>query len=105
MRKFYLLFVLALAAAVSSSAAPAKRFTESRVKSPANVEMKAKTAMSRAHEAPEGEWTSLGMGLMTDDMVTHLFKFRPRTWEVEILQSDEDPNFYRVVAPYGEKVA
>lgn len=105
MRKLYLLFVLALVAAVSSSATPVKKSAGSKVNNSAAVEIKADAAMSRADGAPEGEWTSLGTGLMTDEMVTYLFKLRPLTWEVEILQSVENPNFYRVVAPYGEKFA
>lgn len=51
---------------------------------------------------PQGEWTPLGMGRLTDDMLTAWYQYEPLTWEVAIEQSVENPNYYRVIAPYGE---
>lgn len=50
---------------------------------------------------PTGEWTSLGQGKITDDMVTAMYNYPALTWSVEVQQSVENPNYYRLVAPYG----
>lgn len=57
------------------------------------------------HNFPTGEYKSLGKGLYTDDMLLPTFGYEPMTWEVEIQQSVEDPNFYRVISPYGKAFA
>ena len=54
---------------------------------------------------PKGEYKSLGTGTMTDDMLTAFYNYLPVTYEVEILQSVKNPDFYRVEAPYGENFA
>lgn len=65
------------------------------------------TAMSaqNQHSWPTGEYKSLGTGSMTDAMLTELHQYLPVTYDVEIQQSVEDPNFYRVIAPYGQAFA
>lgn len=55
--------------------------------------------------AAETEFTSLGMGWMTDDMITDLMDWKPVTYQVEILQATDDPTHYRVMAPYGKTFA
>lgn len=50
-------------------------------------------------------YQSLGMGWMTDDMITDLLDWQPVTYQVEILQDAEAPTHYRVVAPYGQAFA
>jgi hypothetical protein len=73
---------------------------------PAKSATQQKSAVqAKAHEVPTGEYTSLGQGLMTDDMVAPWFQYAPVTYPVEIQQSVEDPNFYRVIAPYGQGFA
>lgn len=62
-------------------------------------------AKANEHNFPTGEYKSLGKGLYTDDMLLPLFNYEPMTWEVEIQQSTEDPNFYRVISPYGKAFA
>lgn len=42
---------------------------------------------------------------MTDEMVTMLYQLKPVTWEVEIMQAEENPALYKVVAPYGKAFA
>jgi len=54
---------------------------------------------------PTGEYKSLGTGSMTDDMVTGWYQYQPVTYPVEIQQSVENPNYYRVIAPYGPAFA
>lgn len=53
----------------------------------------------------EIEYESLGMGWMTDDMITDLLDWKPVTYQVEILQAKDKSPFYRVVAPYGKAFA
>lgn len=62
-------------------------------------------AKANEHNFPTGEYKSLGKGLYTDDMLLPAFGYEPMTWEVEIQQSTEDPNFYRVISPYGKAFA
>lgn len=61
------------------------------------------SGISRAGEGEE--WKSLGLGSMTDDMVTYLYNFKPVTWEVEIFQNSANPALYRIYGPYGENFA
>lgn len=59
-------------------------------------------------QPPEEEaivYKSLGMGWMTDDMITDLLDLKPVTYQVEILQAEDDSPLYRVVAPYGKAFA
>ena len=49
--------------------------------------------------ADEIVYKSLGMGWMTDDMITDLLDWQPVTYQVEIQQAQDDSQFYRVVAP------
>lgn len=60
---------------------------------------------AQEHNWPTGEYKSLGIGSMTDDMLTAWYGYEPVTYDVEILQSVDDPNFYRVLAPYGKSFA
>ena len=55
--------------------------------------------------ADEIVYKSLGMGWMTDDMITDLLDWQPVTYQVEIQQAQDDSQFYRVVAPYGKAFA
>ena len=50
-------------------------------------------------------YKSLGMGWMTDDIITDLLDWQPVTYQVEILQAEDDSPYYRVVAPYGKNFA
>ncbi len=107
MKRQITLFVLAMAAVMSAGAT-----TFTKVTSSFNVDKKdtSKAAAvvakaSEEHKFPTGEYKSLGKGLYTDDMLLPLFKYEPMTWEVEIQQSVEDPNFYRVISPYGKAFA
>ena len=45
-------------------------------------------------------WTSLGMGTLTDDVITGAFSVENQVFEVEIQQSDKEPGMYRLVDPY-----
>lgn len=55
--------------------------------------------------AEEIEYKTLGMGWMTDDMITQLLNWEPVTYQVEIQQAEDDSPFYRVIAPYGQAFA
>lgn len=48
-------------------------------------------------------WKSLGMGLYTEDFVSSMFTEDGAscTYEVEVLESTEEPGRYRLVNPYG----
>ncbi|MBR4857288.1 MAG: hypothetical protein IKU94_11780 [Bacteroidaceae bacterium] len=50
-------------------------------------------------------WTSLGMGMYTEGIVCSLYNIEAQTYEVEILESNDNPGLYRVVNPYGEQWA
>ncbi len=60
---------------------------------------------SQQLSAAATEYTSLGLGWMTDDMITDLMDLKPVTYQVEILQGVDDPTQYRVMAPYGKTFA
>jgi hypothetical protein len=48
-------------------------------------------------------WKSLGTGLYTDDFFASLFDIDCLEWEVEVMQSEDDPSRYKMVYPYDEK--
>ncbi|MGN1221038.1 MAG: hypothetical protein ACI4TU_08870, partial [Candidatus Cryptobacteroides sp.] len=48
------------------------------------------------------QFKSLGIGQYTEDTFTYLFDAEPVTYEVEILESEDNPGKYRLVNPYGE---
>ncbi len=107
MKRHFTLLALAMAAIMTAGAT-----TLTKVATPFKADKKgsAKTTAvvakaSEEHKFPTGEYKSLGKGLYTDDMLLPLFKYEPMTWEVEIQQSVEDPNFYRVISPYGKAFA
>ncbi len=54
---------------------------------------------------PNEGWTSLGIGLYTDDVVASLFGYEEDclTWEVEIQEKDDQPGLYRLMYPYDGK--
>ncbi|WP_308660388.1 hypothetical protein [uncultured Alistipes sp.] len=47
-------------------------------------------------------WTSLGMGTLTDDVITGAFSVENQVFTVEIQESDNTPGMYRVVDPYKD---
>lgn len=49
------------------------------------------------------KWNSIGKGMWRDDFVTSLFKVENVEYEVEILENEMTPGFYRVVYPYDSK--
>lgn len=104
MKKFVTLFAATAAIAVCSAATPVvsrplgAKMNRQEVKSQ-------KAPLKADHQWPSGSYTSLGTGSMTDDMLTGMYGYLPVTYDVEILQSDENPNVYRVVAPYGQNFA
>ncbi len=55
--------------------------------------------------AAELTYKSLGMGQMTDDMLTQLKDCQPVTYAVEIQQAEDGSEHYRVIAPYGKAFA
>lgn len=78
MRKFYTLLLLFVAATVSAFAA----------------------GDDSSASAQDDEWTLLGTGKYTDDIMTNS-GWPSMTWEVEIYESKSTPGFYRVENPYG----
>lgn len=58
-----------------------------------------------AAASAEIAYKPIGTGYMTDDMITQLLDCHPVTYEVEILQAEDDSPYYRVMAPYGEAFA
>ncbi len=64
------------------------------------------SAMASQHvSGDEIAYKSLGMGWMTDDMITDLLDWQPVTYQVEIQQAEDDSPLYRVIAPYGAAFA
>lgn len=49
------------------------------------------------------KWNSLGMGGYTEDFLTTFFNLQNLTYEVEILEKDNQPGLYRLVYPYDGK--
>ena len=103
MRKIYaLLSVMALTSVTAVAAVPVKTAAMAIAKGDKSaVTQKAPVAKA----APAGEYKSLGMGTYTDDCILPLYSGKPASYQVEIRQSVEDPNFYQVVAPYGTAFA
>jgi len=57
----------------------------------------------KTEDAPEPDtWSSLGYALYRDDFLTALFGVSNLEYEVEMLENDQNPGFYRLVNPYGE---
>ncbi len=107
MKRHFTLLALAMAAIMTAGAATltksATPFKADKKGMPKAAAVVAKA--SEEHNFPTGEYKSLGKGLYTDDMLLPTFGYEPMTWEVEIQQSVEDPNFYRVISPYGKAFA
>lgn len=103
MKKVFTLLSMVLAA---SLVAGATTFTKTGAPVSAKKASKAAAvAEATTHAFPTGEYKSLGKGLYTDDMLLPMYSYQPMTWEVEIQQSVDDPNFYRVISPYGQAFA
>lgn len=105
MKRHFTLFALVMATVMTAGAA-----TLTKTATPFKADKKgmpkaAIVAKANEHNFPTGEYKSLGKGLYTDDMLLPAFGYEPMTWEVEIQQSTEDPNFYRVISPYGKAFA
>lgn len=68
----------------------------------ANIDKKIKASLKKAlaTETSEEEWTLLGTGKYTDDIMTNT-GLESQTWDVEIYESKSTPGFYRVENPYG----
>ena len=49
-------------------------------------------------------WQSLGTGYYTDDVIAPLVKVQPLTYQVEILENEDNPGIYRVMNPYSNSV-
>ena len=49
-------------------------------------------------------WQSLGTGYYTDDILSSGYGLPPVTYEVEVLENNENPGMYRLVNPYNNKV-
>ena len=100
MKKIYALLSVMALTALTAAAVPVKSPVLQKANAEAVGAKKQKAPVAKA--APTGEYKSLGMGTYTDDMVLTLFTgMKPATYQVEIRQSVEDPNYYQVVAPYG----
>lgn len=110
MKKIFTLLALFVAAVVTVHATeavqihrPVNAFKDGvELKSDFNTPTKKKAVQK---DFPTGTYKSLGMGYMTDDMICPLYSLPSVTYQVEIQQSEEDPNFYRVIAPYGKNFA
>ncbi len=53
---------------------------------------------------PEG-WEYWGKGKFTDDMVSSFLMLGPVTCDVEIIKKTDNPNYIRVLSPYGQAYA
>ena len=51
-------------------------------------------------ELPE-PWKSLGMALYRDNIIAGYYNFEPIEYEVELLENELYPGYYRLVNPYG----
>lgn len=60
----------------------------------------AKAPTAPAATAADEEWTLVGTGKYTDDIMTNT-GVNSATWDVEIYESVSTPGFYRVENPYG----
>ncbi|MBR6457752.1 MAG: hypothetical protein IKS71_04055 [Bacteroidales bacterium] len=48
-------------------------------------------------------WESIGTGSYTDDVITGYFNVQPKTYNVEIERSADDPTRFRMIYPYDSK--
>lgn len=110
MKKIFTLLALLVATVVTVQATDAVQIRRTAKALKEGVELKSglnapsnKKAVQK--DFPTGAYKSLGMGYMTDDMICPLYSLSPVTYQVEIQQSENDPNFYRVIAPYGKNFA
>ncbi|MBO5054135.1 MAG: hypothetical protein J6C44_07915 [Muribaculaceae bacterium] len=105
MKRLFTLLLMALSlTAISANVTLTARHSNSRLVNPrAKSQEKVIQRSSATWSVPTGEWTKLGTGRLTDDMVTAWYQYPALTFDVEIEQSVENPNYYRVIAPYGLK--
>jgi len=113
MKKLYSLFLLLFAGVVMASATGAvklslnpdmlnkavigaDRFASKVQKAPA-----ARADGDAADEPADEQWTLLGTGRFTDDIMSALTPLESQTWDVEIYESATTPGYYRVENPYG----
>lgn len=68
----------------------------------ANLDKREKPGIKKtpAAESSDTEWTLLGTGQYTDDILTNT-GLESKTWDVQIYESKDTPGFYRVENPYG----
>lgn len=50
---------------------------------------------------PPEPWKSLGNALYREDFLSALFSVPNQEWEVEIIEKEDQPGFYRLINPYG----
>ena len=105
MKRHFTLFALVMATVMTAGAATLTKTATPFKADKKSMPKAAIVAKANEHNFPTGEYKSLGKGLYTDDMLLPAFGYEPMTWEVEIQQSTEDPNFYRVISPYGKAFA
>ena len=94
--------LVAIAATLAAQALPAPEAHCPKLKAKLAEAVTLDAPMQKAPVYPGGEYKSIGTGIMTDDMLTGLLDVQPVSYNVEIQQSVADPNFYRVMAPYGK---
>ena len=102
MKKIYLIALMLVAGMVMQASVVGERIALPVKDRSARAAAK---APARAVEWPEGEYKSLGTGTMTDDMVAPLYSYQPVTYAVEIEQNVDNPDFYRILTPYGQAFA
>lgn len=105
MKKNNATFMLAgcLAAALSANAETQKMLLEPNsctlYEAPAQLKNAIRNNIPVTRSDNE-DWTSVGTGLYTDDIMTNAGK-PSESWEVEIFESASTPGFYKVENPYG----
>lgn len=104
MKKLYLTITFALAVLLQASAITfAERTTTLTPGQPVQRPAAEKAATPhRAAAAVEHQWESMGLGQMTDDILTGLFSsITPYNVELEMEKDELNPGYYRIVDPYS----
>lgn len=107
MKKFYTLILAAAALSASANVGFSHSVQPFAIKGEKVVAKEGLTISAAPTDTPRkaestDEWTSLGMGTYTEDLLSIFGSvFSGQSWAVEIQESTTTPGYYRLVNPYG----
>lgn len=96
--KKLVLSIISVAAACSISAEVAQRNFDAGI---GNVPLLQSAAVEKSQEAVSDNWVKIGTGAYTDVVISSIARSVPRVLSVEFEQNADNPNIYRIRAPYA----